>query len=90
MSPNRDYNHCCGGGAGLIPMGPGSKRKRMESGSFKAEQIKKTGAKVVATSCHNCFDQVKDLSEEYDLGVKVVIFKELINDMMIIPEKFKL
>ena len=89
MSPNRDYNHCCGGGGGLIPMGPKYKSRRMSSGSFKAEQIRETGAKVVITSCHNCFDQIKDLSEAYDLGVETFLFKELINDMMILPEKFK-
>ena len=89
MLPNRDYNHCCGGGGGIIPMGPEFKTDRMVFGRVKAEQIRETGAKIVITSCHNCFDQVSDLSEEYNLGVKVRSFKDLICDMMIIPDKFK-
>jgi len=89
MTPNRDYNHCCGGGGGFIPMGAEFKKRRMASGKIKADQIKATGAKIVIAPCHNCFDQIRDLSKEYELGVKVVSFKELITEMMIIPEKFQ-
>jgi Fe-S oxidoreductase len=88
MSPSREYNHCCGGGGGIIPMGGEFKAGRVASGKVKAEQIRATGAKMVITSCHNCFDQANDLSKEYNLGVKVVSFKELICDLMIIPDKF--
>ncbi len=89
MTPNREYNHCCGGGGGYIPMGPEYKRRRMASGRVKAEQIKATGAKVVISPCHNCFDQLNDLNKEYKLGVKVISFKELIIESMIVPDKFK-
>ena len=89
MSPNREHNHCCGGGGGYIPMGPEFKSRRLVSGRIKAEQIKATGAKIVITPCHNCYDQINDLNKEYNLGVKVVSFKELITEMMIIPEKYQ-
>lgn len=89
MSPNRDHNHCCGGGGGYIPMGPEFKKRRMISGRIKAEQIKATGAKIVITPCHNCFDQVRDLNKEYELGVKVLSFKEILTEIMTIPEKFQ-
>lgn len=89
MSPNRDHNHCCGGGGGYIPMGPEFKKRRMVSGRIKAEQIKATGAKIVITPCHNCFDQVRDLNKEYELGVKVLSFKEIITEIMLIPERFQ-
>ncbi len=89
MNPNREYNHCCGGGGGFIPMGAEFKKRRMRSGRIKAEQIKATGAKLVITPCHNCFDQLNDLNKEYQLGVKIVSFKELITESMIIPEKFQ-
>jgi len=88
MTPNREHNHCCGGGGGFIPMGPPFKKRRIQSGKVKAEQIRATGAKLVITPCHNCFDQIRDLSKEYDLGVSVKSFKELITEMMIIPEEF--
>lgn len=86
MTPNREHNHCCGGGGGFIPMGPPFKKRRIQSGRIKAEQIRATGAKIVVVPCHNCFDQIRDLSKEYDLGVKVLSFKELITEMMIVPE----
>lgn len=89
MSPNREYNHCCGGGGGFIPMGAEFKKRRMRSGRIKAEQIRATGAELVITPCHNCFDQLNDLNKEYELGVKIVSFKELITEAMIIPEKFR-
>jgi Fe-S oxidoreductase len=89
MSPNREHNHCCGGGGGYIPMGPEFKRRRMEAGRVKAEQIKATGAKIVITPCHNCFDQINDLNEEYELGVKALTLKEIICEMMVIPEEMK-
>lgn len=89
MTPNREHNHCCGGGGGILPMGPEHKPTRMANGRLKAEQIRATGAKVVIAPCHNCFDQVRDLGEEYDLGIHVVSFKELIVEMMVVPDKFK-
>jgi Fe-S oxidoreductase len=57
---------------------------------LKAQQIKATGAKIVITPCHNCFDQINDLSEEYELGVSARSFKEIIVESMIIPEHMKL
>jgi Fe-S oxidoreductase len=89
MSPSKDYNHCCGGGGGYIPMGPEFKKRRMISGKIKAEQIRATGAKIVIVPCHNCFDQIRDLDKEYNLGVKVLSFKEIICEVMIIPERFQ-
>ncbi len=89
MSPNREYNQCCGGGGGFIPMGAEFKKRRMISGKVKADQIKATGAKTIIVPCHNCFDQIRDLNKEYDLGVKLVSFKEVITETMIIPDKFK-
>jgi Fe-S oxidoreductase len=70
-------------------MGPEFKRRRMESGRIKAEQIKATGAKIVIAPCHNCTDQINDLNKEYQLGIKVVSFKELITEMMILPDHLK-
>jgi Fe-S oxidoreductase len=90
MAPNRDHNHCCGGGGGIMPMGPAYKPARMASGRVKAEQIKATGAKIVIAPCHNCFDQINDLSEEYELGVKAVALKEIIVESMNIPDHMRL
>jgi Fe-S oxidoreductase len=89
MAPNREYNHCCGGGGGYVPMGPEFKKRRMQSGKIKAEQIRKTGAKIVLVPCHNCFDQIGDLSKEYNLNVKVVHFKTIMAEMLVLPDEMK-
>ena len=89
MAPNRDYNHCCGGGSGILPMGPDYKPFRLANGRTKAEQIRATGAKIVIAPCHNCYDQIQDLNEEYHLGVKVMSFKEIIRKAMIVPEHMR-
>jgi Fe-S oxidoreductase len=90
MAPNREHNHCCGGGGGIMPMGPDYKPYRMASGKLKAEQIKETGARIVITPCHNCFDQINDLGEEYELGITALSLKEIILETMIIPDHMKL
>lgn len=89
MVPSGDgnYNFCCGGGGGFIPMAGEFRKRRLDSGKVKAEQIRKTGAKVVIVPCHNCFDQINDLSKTYELGVKVVQFKEVLEELMIVPEE---
>ncbi|KIX15170.1 (Fe-S)-binding protein [Dethiosulfatarculus sandiegensis] len=87
--PKEEYNHCCGGGGGYIPMGPEYKERRMTSGRLKAEQLKKTGAKTIIVACHNCFDQITDLNKKYELGLRIVSFKELIVESMIIPEEMR-
>lgn len=89
MEPNCEYNHCCGGGGGYVPMGPEFKRRRMISGRIKAEQIRKTGAEIVVVPCHNCFDQIGDLNKEYKLGIKVVHFKTIMAPMLVLPDEMK-
>jgi Fe-S oxidoreductase len=86
MSEQGNYNYCCGGGGGAIPMGGEMRKHRMKCGKTKAEQIRATGAKIVLVPCHNCIDQIRDLSKEYDLGIKAVHFKEVIAHNMIVPE----
>jgi Fe-S oxidoreductase len=89
MAVNREYNHCCGGGGGYIPMGPEYKRRRMASGKVKAEQIRETGAEMLVVPCHNCFDQIRDLNKEYDLGIEVVHFKTIIPQVWDLPDHLK-
>jgi Fe-S oxidoreductase len=89
MQPNREHNYCCGGGGGFIPMGPPFKPLRMKSGKIKAEQIRKTGAKIACVPCHNCYDQINDLNKHYELGIKVESFKELFEKAAIVPEHMK-
>jgi len=77
MTPNRQDNFCCGGGGGMLSMSEYG-RRRVASGATKAEQIRATGAKIVATPCHNCADQLIDLSKNYQLGVEIQAVVELV------------
>lgn len=86
MAENRNENYCCGGGGGQLAMGA-YKARRLKSGGSKAEQIRKTGAKLVVAPCHNCIDQLSELNKEYKLGVKVLSLAELISDAIVLPEK---
>lgn len=86
MTPNGVDNICCGGGGGALTMGE-FRSRRLEVGRVKAEQIAATGAKIVATSCHNCIDQIFELNRHYKLGIKVHNLCELIAEAVILPSK---
>ncbi len=70
MTPRGAENFCCGAGGGLVAIEEWSDT-RLEAGRPKAEQIRRSGAKVVVTSCDNCRHQLTDLSEHYGLGIEV-------------------
>jgi Fe-S oxidoreductase len=61
----------------------------IRSGKVKADQIRATGASICITPCHNCYDQIRDLDKEYELGIKVLSFKEMFEEALIIPEELK-
>ena len=84
MTPNREDNYCCGGGGGLLAASEHT-AKRIESGKVKAEQIRATGAKVVASPCHNCIDQLMELNRHYTLGVEVRTLGEIVADALVLP-----
>jgi Fe-S oxidoreductase len=61
MTPNQEDNYCCGGGGGQLSMSE-YRDRRVEAGRIKADQIRRTGARIVATPCHNCIDQLMVLN----------------------------
>jgi Fe-S oxidoreductase len=83
MTPNRENNFCCGGGGGQLAMTRFSKR-RLEVGRIKADQIKATGARVVATPCHNCIDQLMELNKHYKLGIEIKTITEIVADAIVL------
>lgn len=86
MHPNREKNFCCGGGGGQLSM-TGYAARRIRAGRIKADQIKKTGAKVVVAPCHNCIDQLSELNKEYQLGVDIRTVSEMVAESLIIENK---
>ena len=70
MVPNRDKNYCCGGGAGVV-LETASHDYRVEvTGRMKVDQIKQTGAKVVAAVCANCKVELSHLIDYHGLDVR--------------------
>ena len=57
--------------------------RRLKSGKIKADQIKATGAVVVASPCHNCIDALSELNKEYKLGVQVRSVCEIVAGALI-------
>ena len=82
MIPNRAENFCCTGGGGAMSMSEYAPR-RLKSASIKAEQLRATGAKVVATACHNCVDALTDLIRHYKLDMQVKLLVNLVSSAMV-------
>jgi Fe-S oxidoreductase len=84
MTPNRERNYCCGGGGGLLAASEYTER-RLAGGRLKAEQIRRTEAKVVVSPCHNCIDQLMELNRHYALGVEIRTLAEVAADALVPP-----
>jgi Fe-S oxidoreductase len=88
MSPNCEHNYCCGGGGGFN--GIGLFRSQRNKGLItKRDQILSTGAELVIAPCHNCWDAIRDLEEEYKIGIHWSFLKPLVLGMVIVPEHLK-
>lgn len=84
MTPSREYNWCCGGGGGLVALDDETEEFREETGKTKANQIKETGATIVATACENCHTQLKFLGEKYNLGAKIEFLTNLVANSLVL------
>ncbi len=82
MDPCGNDNFCCGGGGGMLAMSEYNER-RLKIGEIKADQIRKTGASVVITPCHNCVDQLMQINHYYKLNVKIKTIAEVVADAII-------
>ncbi len=76
MTPNRIHSFCCGAGSGLVAV-PEWTDIRLQAGKLKADQIRRTGAKIVITSCDNCRYQIGELNDHYGLNIEVTSISEL-------------
>ena len=87
MYPNRHDNWCCGGGGGLAAMDDIQEFRMTVSGVKKLEQIRETGAKVVATACANCKRQLTQLMEYHNLEVEVVGVHDMLSRAILVEGK---
>ncbi len=88
MAPNKEHNYCCGGGGGFNGIGKFRKERNVAL-IKKRDQIIETGAKLVIAPCHNCWDAIRDLEEEYEIGIRWSFLKPLLIKMLIIPDHLK-
>jgi len=85
MVPYGIDNYCCGGGGGQLAMSEYNER-RMKVAEIKANQIRKTGAKIVVTPCHNCVDQLTQINVHFKLGVQIKTLAEIVADALILDQ----
>jgi len=86
MEPHGAENYCCGGGGGMLSMTEFA-AERKAAGKSKADQVLATGAEILATSCHNCLDQLDEVKRHYKLKVKVQNLSELVANALIWTKK---
>jgi Fe-S oxidoreductase len=82
MTPNREYNLCCGGGGGLVALE--NEEFREKTGKAKVNQIKETGVAIVATGCENCHTQLNFLNDKYHMEVKVEFLTNLVANSLVV------
>lgn len=78
MTPGGRENYCCGGGGGLVSLDEIHEFRMEVSGKTKVEQIKNSGAQIVATPCANCKKQLRELMDYYHLDVQIVGVHDLV------------
>jgi Fe-S oxidoreductase len=83
MTPDPKYNWCCGGGGGLVALGDETLDFRMKSSRVKVEQVKSSGARILATACENCHTQLNDLNNHYKMGVEVRFLSSMVADALV-------
>lgn len=88
MNPNREHNFCCNAGGGLAALAQWTSHKA-KGNLIKAEQILRTGAKIVLTPCHNCHRGISDIIKYWNIDAKAKYFDEFISKAMIIPDEIK-
>ena len=70
LTPNRQQQWCCGGGGGIVAIEE-LKEVRLASGQRKVEQLRASGASILACPCENCRLQIEELNEVHELGMEV-------------------
>jgi Fe-S oxidoreductase len=83
MSPDPRYNWCCGGGGGLVALGEDTLDFRMKSATVKVDQVKATGAAILATACENCHSQLSNLNDHHRMGVDVHFLSSMVADALV-------
>lgn len=92
MTPSGDNNICCGGGGGTVSIDEIRSYRTTIGGKLKADQIRKSGCKILIAPCANCKKQLKELVEDQGIDCEVMglhdlIYKAIIFDNSLIVQK---
>ncbi len=87
MTPNREYNYCCNGGAGGMRL-PENTETRRKVSVFKANQIENSGAEYVCSPCVVCILSLEDTCQFYNLAKQpgermAIMLFEVVYDAMV-------
>ncbi len=84
LYPNRMNQICCGGGGGTLTSGYND--ERIYYGRRKMEQIRATGAEMIAVPCHSCHGQLANIKTHYGMqDLEVKYLWELVAEAIILP-----
>jgi Fe-S oxidoreductase len=87
MTPNREHNYCCNGGAGGLRL-PSNADTRRQISSLKANQIEQTEAEYVVSPCVVCVLTLEDTCQHYKLHPEgnermAIMLFEVVYDAMV-------
>jgi Fe-S oxidoreductase len=83
MHPSGDENYCCGGGGGTVGFEEIHDFRMEVGGRKKVEQLRETGAKLLAAPCANCKKQLRELVDYHKLDMEVVGIHDLVAKALI-------
>jgi len=87
MTPNREYNYCCNGGAGTMKLYPPdeeitNRSLRRQVSEIKYKQIEATNAEMVAIPCAACFLSIRDTLKHYESDVEPEVMIDIVSQSM--------
>ncbi len=83
LYPNRTHQTCCGGGGGTLTTG--YNEDRVHYGRRKIEQIRASGAEIVAVPCHSCHGQLENIKAQHGMPeLEVKYLWELVADALVL------
>lgn len=87
MTPNREYNYCCNGGAGTMKLYPVEEditktNLRRQVSKVKYKQIEAANADLVAIPCAACYLSIEDTLKHYGSDVHAEVMVDLVAQSM--------
>ena len=82
MTPSGDDNWCCGGGGGVITIERASDL-RYKVFELKMEQVEKTGADTVLSTCSNCRQTFADAKDHFEWDKQIGSLLELVAEQLV-------